>query len=106
MPVDPALLELMTQVFAWKVKTGQDRWQKPTYADPVDVIGYQVDGEHEVKDDNGVKRIAKGTIYLADVYGIRTQDDVEWCDESVGEIIRIENFNDENGPYGSVLHYG
>lgn len=107
MPVDAALLELMTQVFVWKKKTGQDRWQNPVFTvQDVQVVGYQVDEEHEVTDANGVKRTAKGVLYLADVYGISVPDVIEWCDESVGDLIRVKEWRDEKGPYGSEVHYG
>lgn len=99
----------MTQVFEWKRRAGKDQWQNPVL-ETVEVVGgvrgYQVAEEHEVTDANGVKRPAKGTIYLADVYGISTADELWYDGASVGELVRLEEYRDEAGPYGSVLHYG
>jgi hypothetical protein len=106
MPVDPSLLELMTHVFQWKQVSGRDAWQAPTFAAPVDVGGYHVQEEHEVTDDNGAKRIAQGTVYTDDVYGIKPGDVLEWDGVELGEIIRVTDYFDNSQPYGSEIHHG
>lgn len=106
MPVDEALLELITQPADWYHKTGQDEWQDATFAAAQSILCYRVDEAHEVKDANGEKRVARGTVYTADVYGIEPGDDLRIDGESLGEIIVVKNFYDENGPYGSEVHHG
>jgi len=108
MVVDAKLLAIMPHLFGWKRKTGQDAWQNPTFEDAVEIRGIHHDIEHEVVDDNGVKRTATGTAYLADVYGITGADVLEFCGKPLGEIIKVESWPDPRTglPYASVVHHG
>lgn len=108
MPVDPSLLALMPMTFDWRKKNGQDGWQNPTFAPAQSLQGVMEDNEHEVVDDKGVKRMCRGTVYLADVYGVTTQDELDYCGERIGDIIRVDNYPDPRtgGNYGSVVHFG
>lgn len=96
----------MPHSLSWQRKTGQDKWQKPTFGAPTSMRGLVYEDEHQVSDANGVKRTARGVVYLDDVYGIGTEDDVLWDGQRLGDIIRVESFSDEDGPYTSVVHYG
>lgn len=108
MPVDDAIRAKMPHLFGWKQKNGQDAWQSPTYAEPVQLRGIHHDGEHEVEDDNGVKQIAMGVAYLDDVYPIDSTDRLEFCGRELGKIIKIETWPDPRtgGPYGMAVHHG
>lgn len=106
MPIDESLLELATHVFVWEKLASRDAWQNPTYAAGREVLGYHHQEEHDIADDNGVKRTAQGTVYTADVYGIKPGDRLLWDGKELGEIIRVVDYFDAEQPYGSEVHHG
>jgi hypothetical protein len=109
--VDPELLELMPSQLTLQPPADQDVFGQKTYGEPVNVehahIEYQ---EVYVKSDPGKAVFAQGTIYLDDVYPV----DTEWLVTvppggpygQVVKIVKVEQYEDENGPYSTVLYIG
>jgi hypothetical protein len=96
----------MVDEVMWERKNGQDVWQNARYAEPVPIRAYCDDETHVVEDQNGVKQTAAGTVYTADVYGIQPGDRLTRDGRELGDIIRVKNYRDEEGPYGSEIHHG
>ena len=114
MAVDPELLELFASgsVTLYPPATLDGFGRTASEADPVVVERTHIEyEEHYAKGDPGQTRMAVGKAYLDDVYPATDSWRVELpagnpVSVAAVKIEWVEQYDDENGAYSTVLHFG
>ena len=96
--------DLMTDVVKIEHQTGNNAYGEPTYANPIVAkcrIDYQT---REVRQPDGLVRVASTSIHLAGLHDVAPQDRITLPDGRQPAIIMVMNYADDRGPlYQEIL---
>lgn len=103
---DPCLLELMTQTVRVRSRSTVDEYGRPTYATATEHRAHVSEKSRLIKTDHGEEVMSSGQVWIADPLTMSTEDQVELPDGRTPEVVRVEVYNDENGPNWTKVYFG
>lgn len=107
MPLEPELLELMTQTITRRTSASMDAYGKRTYAAPT-THACHIDGQTtEVIGPDGNTITADGSLWTAHIPDATTSDTITLPGETKARrLLAVKTVYDEAGPHHTKLVYG